>query len=642
MASTSIEKRKQAYTSIEMTKQEYMRKQADLPFGFIKSEPEKLVCYKEESKPNKLIPIEKLEFHQKKKLVIECWDKGFWGDVLIENVCIKKENAVKAVKELVESEYEAGWRVGELKTKEKALGEKLLEVTLTGYKSLYEELLPMNTKEYQLPKFVDENVKEIPKKECSSFAIETNMIINIKFFKIQNNTQKKTQTLRNRKYPTLIKTPNKETPDFIGQVWLATDKKQNTISSFMALPGCTLWHLEDFPRGQFLPSLKPDKDKPGTSVNIKNNLKTYVNLYMVRSTGQLHYLHMLLPQMNTRMDNCHVGYSFVAIQGDTVFSEFQVLNSNPLEWCIGESISEDGYNKILVEGENNYIYYHLKTEQNDTVKPEMKEFEEDIYIAKDTKYLSVILTQSNSTYFKAPYGKYKVVVYDPDGTKHFSVVSAQLKEQFVKKTKRKAKKFKKPSIKNLIRKTIKIEKLCITNPIAGTWKVKLSVQTNTPIFFQLQTAPTQDPYETIRKAFEKDNPKGKASQWKDFVYRGLAGMIIDEGHLAWDYVVDVIGKTAASLLKKGWDLQEIKEIKHCIDLVYNSAAPIPKDLSNILIVDANGEDTLTQDLCLARKEHLKDYVKGSKYRKHLFTLTQVNQEDFVTSLESFVWWPWWN
>jgi len=92
--------------------------------------------------------LKKLKFHQKKKLVIECWSKGFWDDVLIENVCVEKNYAIKAVGELEESEYEA--EVGELKNKEKKLGKKLLEATLTGYESLYEELFPIDTKEYPL------------------------------------------------------------------------------------------------------------------------------------------------------------------------------------------------------------------------------------------------------------------------------------------------------------------------------------------------------------------------------------------------------------------------------------------------------------------------------------------------------------
>jgi len=97
--------------------------------------------------------------------------------------------------------------------------------------------------------------------------------------------------------------------------------------------------------------------------------------------------------------------------------------------------------------------------------------------------------------------------------------------------------------------------------------------------------------------------------------------------------VAVIGKAATSLLKKGWNGQEIKNIQQSADLLYNVATPVPKGLPYILMVDSNGEDGLTRDLYLARKEYLKDYVKRSKYKNYLITLNKVNQEDFQNNLE---------
>ena len=137
-------------------------------------------------------------------------------------------------------------------------------------------------------------------------------------------------------------------PDFPGQVFLAkemylSDKVESsrTISSFIVprwanQVGFSRWIIRSFPLHVFSPSLQPNmKVQEKLSVTITNNLKTHVNLYMVRSTGQLHYMGMLSPlEKNAKMNDCYVGYSFVAIQGETAFNNFQIRTSKVTEWCI--------------------------------------------------------------------------------------------------------------------------------------------------------------------------------------------------------------------------------------------------------------------------------------------------------------------
>jgi len=107
------------------------------------------------------------------------------------------------------------------------------------------------------------------------------------------------QKMKKRKTSKLVATGKKETPDFIGQVWSARDSNSNIISMFKVLPGYTRWDFQDFPPGQFLPSLKPNKEEPTEliSIDIQNNLKTYVNLYMVRSQRGNYISSTILCQM---------------------------------------------------------------------------------------------------------------------------------------------------------------------------------------------------------------------------------------------------------------------------------------------------------------------------------------------------------
>ena len=567
-----------------------------LPIGFIKK-TNKFVHYGEmKSRPHQLIPIKDLDFNQKKILVTQCWHKGFWEDVVFENERIKNSSAFNAVMQLEELDSKFGFH-----SKEKRLGETLLETTILGYESMYERLLPLDTNNYPLPKITHEtnmNIMDIYKdKTPRTFTLTKNVKIQMKIYKIVDGkedlqTKIKAKTLRHAR---------QLTPDFVGQEWLVKDKKSNIISKFMALPGNTNWNFQKFPVSyEFLPSLKPNNDEKKNKIKltVTNNLKTYVNVYMVRSTEQLHYLRMIAPQATITMNECHVGYSFVATQGTAVFSDFQVLSSNYTEWSIGESIGPKGHQLFLPvfkTGQNNYIYYHVKREQDDTINPELKTFEQNIKIAEGTGSLYMILSQSNSTYFKVPQGKYKVSIVDPNGKKVLFAkgkLASQIKE-----------------------------------PIPGTWKVELSVPTNTPMFFQLQTWPAKDPYETFRKTFEGDYPR-----WKDFVYRGLAAMIMNEHIQPWDGVLNEIVFKIRWLFKSGWNFESINEIKTLIDTLFNPNVPVSNIFPRILLVDANGEDILTRDLYSARHNFLYDYVaKYSKY--NLSTVTPAYKEIFQQNLQ---------
>jgi len=176
-----------------------------------------------------------------------------------------------------------------------------------------------------------------------------------------------------------------------------------------------------------------------------------------------------------------------------------------------------------------------------------------------------------------------------------------------------------------------------TDPTPGTWKIKIRTPTNaaTAIFFQIQTAPTKDPYETIRTTFEGDEDddlKPKTSQWKEFVYRGLAVIYIIEG----TYIIK-----GTNLIKyvTGIETLETKHvqnnnIKALSKSICAVAVPIPNALPKILLADANGEDELTRNLYSARVQRLYQYVYFSIYRNDLLKLPNVNKADFQIRLQN--------
>ena len=564
-----------------------------MPFGFIGTE---LACYAFAiNNLQDLTPFIELTFEQKKRLVTECWKQGFWDDdVVIKNERIIRGFAIKLVRNLKKSEFEDE----EPLNNEKKIAKILLEITLIGYESMYERLYSMDIERYPLPKIVEEPWDDTESSEYHK----------LKPFTIINKTRKPIEIYKRHKDGSEEQMNNvkpdekhseKNKPDFIGQVWLARSKESqaqtlqsNIMSSFMALPGCKTWEIADFPPDQFLPSMEPDKKKEKRNISIINNLMTYVSLYMVRSTGQLHYLYTLSPtQKKVTMADCNVGYSFVAIQGTTVFSKFRVLSflRPECEWHIGKSMEMDRQEEIYKTGENNYIYYHVNIQQNDTVKHVTKTFAEQKFkILTGTNYLYGSIDSN------VPSSKIEVRVTDPYGKRYY------LKKKnynFVKE-----------------------------KPRPGEWKVKVSVKGHTPLFFQIQTTPTKDPYETIRKTFEEDSSKAEASDWKDFVYRGLIGMICDSH---WDLVNHMIGTPAKSLNK----LQNILEIKDLVKLLYNAVSPRPRGLPNILLADAN-DDVLTENLFSARNEYIYSYVESSRYKNNLLTLTKVNTIDFQSHLRN--------
>jgi len=78
------------------------------------------------------------------------------------------------------------------------------------------------------------------------FIISRGMKIPIKIYKLdKDGNEHLIKRMNARKTSHLVSMRNKETPDFVGQIWLAKDLKSNIISSFMALPGCTTWEFQE-------------------------------------------------------------------------------------------------------------------------------------------------------------------------------------------------------------------------------------------------------------------------------------------------------------------------------------------------------------------------------------------------------------
>ena len=245
----------------------------------------------------------------------------------------------------------------------------------------------------------------------------------------------------------------------------------------------------------------------------------------------------------------------------------------------------------------------MRSEQNDTVEDTKREFGKEIEILENTKYLYGTLQN-----FKKEYSKVNSIKFEDPGGKEYSFSHSPFEEQ----------------------------QQIIKDPIHGTWKVKCTVRTNTPIFFQLQTVPTKDPYETIRKTFEEDTSVAEYSQWKEFVIIGLAGM-----HSNQTDVHNLVGRffkrnkemTSEEIDKSNRELLRFRE-----NIIEETASTQEKQgkqgLSNILLADANGEDELTKNLFSARKECLYSYLEFSNYRNNFYSLSKVNKVDFQNHLRN--------
>lgn len=278
-------------------------------------------------------------------------------------------------------------------------------------------------------------------------------------------------------------------PDFTGQVWQACDSAGRVLSAYMAYPGCTSWDIVSFETGTFIPSAYNARNP---NLRITNNLKTYLNICCVLIDGSLSVVGTWAPGYSNFIGPVYIGTSLIALQGDTVISQYIITTAEDTNWNINTDVPH-GAEEIFVTGDNNYIFYQVTTPQDDTVAPASKVFSKTITVPSGTELLYASLFQSENAYFAMP----------PNTT--ISINSTNTSEG---KTTYNTNTNTDDLYIEMASDGVNVRKLCVKNPISGQWTIDINTITNTSLCFQFQTVPIKDQYTTMRKTLSPSTVLG--------------------------------------------------------------------------------------------------------------------------------------
>ena len=580
-----------------------------MPCGFAADTSVQLNFTEARCRPGDILPINKLSDDQKKNLAIACWSHGCWDDMFIDDRKVTKEEAIVAANEGT------------------TLGNELVQLTMMGYEHIYDSLLPHDEEKYPLatilkdPELTNVNTDTA----LASFTAYNHLSVSVYIYK--------QETSGSFSYFGDIPTesrPVSTTPDFSGQIWLArtsADPQANILGSYMAYPGCTTWDIVSFPVDAFIPSAW---NALVENVHVANNLKTFVSLYQVMPNGDLHHFGILAPGHSGWMSPCYVGSSFVAIQGNTVISAFFIDSAANTSWSMNLNVPPGG-EEIYATGSNNYIFYQVKFEQDDTVTPTPKNFTKTITIESGTNLLYASLFDSSDEYFAIPQGVgVAIESTTASGSTHYNT-NTNTDSLYIQMT----------------ADGQSLRKLCVKNPAAGQWTITITAMTNTPVYFQFQTVPTSDPYTTMQAALSPSGVLGP--QWEDIAYSSFANIantqsFVSNANFDDDELLLVplllVGLAAALALSVASNilLSALRNghgnIKDATETTSDAAAPPPPSLKNILLVDANGADKGTQALYDTRSRKLYPAIESGKFRNNYSKLvgTDATKTKFTTAL----------
>jgi len=420
---------------------------------------------------------------------------------------------------------------------------------------------------------------------------------------------------------------------------MARDQKDtNPLSSSIVgacitYPGCTTWTISSFPTGSFRPSAWPKlhgKLQAPWEVSITNKLKTYVCIWQVLPHGRLHFVHVMSQCSYTKAFACYIGTSLVASQGNTIISKFFADSIACTEWSITNIIDGDGGDEPVKNESEDYTFFHFRTTQDDTVIPISKDLPPiEIKISSRVKFLYASLFDSSNAYFVAPEGV--TVTIDSqdksDTITHYNS-NTNTKNLYIQMT----------------NNGKSLQKLCVKNPTVGTWKIKIEYKTNTPMVFQFQTVPTDNPYDTMRAMHSQKN-----WNWKHIAYAGFANIANaskfgkEKEKVTMPAAVAAVGMALLNETEDQWaslyaDLQnDDGETEEVINTVHDAAAPVPPNLPDVLLVDAFGADEFTKRIYEGRMENLYPKVKSGKFRHNYSELVgkkNATHEQLINSLRN--------
>ena len=403
------------------------------------------------------------------------------------------------------------------------------------------------------------------------------------------------------------------------------DQTLSVVSAYIAYPGCTTWNIATFPTDSFFPSAWKLDDKQWV-ICITNNLKTYACIWQVMPNGSLNFIHTMSQCSSIKAGPCYIGTSLVATQGSTVISKFFAVDSTAYTtWSIGINIHE----KLHETGDNNYIFYQVKTPQDDTVTPTSKLFTTKITIPSGVGFLYASLFDSCNAYFATPEGVTVTIdSQDASGSTTLYNSNTNTESLFIQMT----------------AGEMSLQKLCIKDPAGGTWTINIKAMTNTPVYFQFQTVPTKDTYATMQATLRDLVPN-----WKEIAYAGFTNIVITQtfgGKEDLDAVsvipaVAAIGVVLLNVKEHQWvsltsDVQNDEgDVKEATNTIVHVVTPTQSN-PGILLVDANGTDRTTEVIYNGRQKFLYTGVESGAFRdKHskLVGQNEAIREIFLAELK---------
>ena len=595
----------------------------------------------------KIIPIEELSENQRQNLAIDCWNHGLWYDIVIGDDQITKDKAIAAVKE------------------RSALGKKLVHLVMTGYTHIYKSLLPHDEKnnplvltkfkwlsasssspmmtpesgpqkkrtKLELPVVPEASTLSEPESvasaspsttEKSSVMIYNNLSFTVYIYSYSEGASKCISDI-----PAGVKmkfsilkydeplVAEKDKMDSLSRV----------VSAYVTHRGCTTWNIDSFPVGSLFPSFWKMDQEPWV-VRIKNyELKTYVCIWQVLPNGSLHFIRVLPHHSSFQTGPlCYIGTSLVATQGGTVISKFFADSTTCTEWSICPVIETcTAYKPVTYRtGDNNYIFYQVSTLQDDMIIPVSNNFSKKITIPPGVKFLYASLVDPYNAYFSVPEGV-TVTIDSQDATGAITHYNSDTNTESL---------YIQMGQMTAFSKTL--QKLCVKDPTAGIWTINIESKTNTPVFFQFQTVPTKDPYDTMKKTLSKL----LGLLWNYIAYAGFTNIC----NLGGDndiVVMPVVAAIGTALFIGLWTLlykslqNSSGDIKKAISTVCSAVAPPRPNLPDILLVDANGDDEYTKRVYEGRAQFLYPEVELGVFQQNFSKLVgelEATRDRFLTNL----------
>ena len=567
-----------------------------MPCGFDSSGDRQLDFTEVKSRPSDVLPVDKLSEDQKRMLTLNCWKHGSCDDIFLGDQLVTQSKAIEEIK------------------KDSELGKKLVQLTMASLAHIYKTFSPHNEKNYPLVKMITKPRAKPkpavrPEDDCvssESVKVYNHLSVTVYIYKLNGNQA--TYSGINIPAKSILVRQATVTPDFTGQWWEAhasMEQSSSIVGFYVCYPERATWDIISFPTHRFLPSAW--NSTQSLNIHIINNLDRHVCVWQVMPNGKLNFVGIVMPNFHNDCDLCYIGTSLVATHiNNNVISTFFVDSSECTTWSLDIDTPPSG-EEIYATGDNNYIFYQVKPQDDMVTLQEPKYFRRKLKISSKVTYLYASVFECYKTCFAAAENVTVTIdSYSEDprgGTKNYKV-DTNTGKLYIQMT---------ANNKSL-------QKLFVKDPAAGVWEITIQVRTSTPVCFQFQTVPTADLHDTMKATLSSSDILG--SNWKDIAYASFANIVCTQTFNT-EELKDIIGQLPKAVSCANIYSAEVQFLlglvqdkvtndvqndpagtQKATNTVRNIGAPTPSDMYSILLVDANGADDVTKAIYESRKQFI--------------------------------------